>query len=43
MTDPRVPSDELADRAIDRAVRDIMNAEPSAGFRHRVMRRLADP
>lgn len=34
---------DAADRAIDRAVREIMSAEPPAGFRHRVMRRLVDP
>lgn len=43
MTDERRPSDEAADRAIDRAVREIMSAEPGAGFRHRVMRRLSEP
>ena len=43
MTDFRRPSDEAADRAIDCAVREIMNAEPGPGFRHRVMRRLSEP
>lgn len=43
MTDFHLPSDEVADRAIDRAVREIMSAEPGPGFRYRVMRRLSGP
>lgn len=43
MTDFHRPSDELADRAIDRAVREIMSAEPRHGFTYRVMRRLSEP
>jgi hypothetical protein len=42
MTDHRLPSDDAADRAIDRAIRELMSIEPAPGFRHRVMRRLSD-
>ncbi len=31
------------DHAIDNAVREIMGAEPPAGLRHRVLRRLSEP
>jgi hypothetical protein len=43
MTDHRIPDQDAADRAIDRAVREIMSVEPMAGFRQRVLRRLAEP
>jgi negative regulator of sigma E activity len=36
-------ADVLIDDAIDTAVRDIMGAEPPAGLRHRVLRRLSEP
>jgi hypothetical protein len=37
-----VSGDEV-DQAIDNAVREIMGAEPPAGLRHRVLRRLSEP
>jgi len=43
MTDHRIPDQDAADRAIDRAVLEIMSVEPMAGFRQRVLRRLAEP
>ena len=35
--------DTPIDRAIDRAVRDMVQADPAAGLRHRVLSRLAAP
>jgi hypothetical protein len=35
--------ERAADAAIDRAVREMMSAEPRPGFRHRVLARLSEP